>query len=111
MAIIVISFDGVGDKEFEKLAGDSKKYPNIAEFKEQAFYQGGVKSVFVSNTQPVHASISTGKLAKEHGIISNHRHRNSIRWVKKSRCINAETIWERPFLMQNWLRSTVPLRR
>ena len=95
MAIVVISFDGVGDKEFERLAKDKKNYPNIAKFMEQSIYQSGVKSVFVSNTQPAHVTISTGKLPSEHGIVSNHPRPDSARWVKRSRCIKAETIWER----------------
>ena len=94
MAIIVISFDGVGDKEFEKMAGDKDNYPNIAKFMENAIYKGGQKSIFVSNTQPTHTSISTGKLPGEHGIISNHRRVNSIRWSKRAKYIHEETVWE-----------------
>jgi len=95
MAIIVISFDGVGDKEFEKLARDKVNYPNIAKFMEQALYQSGVKSIFVSNTQPAHTTISTGKLPSEHGVISNHPRPNSARWAKCSKSIKTKTIWEK----------------
>jgi len=94
MAIIVISLDGVGDKEFEKLAQDKENYPNIAKFMEHSVYKGGQKSIFVSNTQPTHTTISTGKLPSEHKIISNKRKVNSIRWSKRAKYINAETIWE-----------------
>ena len=94
MAIIVISFDGVGDIEFEKLAQDKLNYPNIAKFKENSIYKGGQKSIFVSNTQPTHTTISTGKTPKEHGIISNHRSVNSIRWSKRAKYIHSEPVWE-----------------
>ena len=94
IAIIVISFDGVGDKEFEKLARDSKNYPNIAKFKEQSLYRGNLKTIFVSNTQPVHTTISTGKLPREHGVISNYQRPNSHRWVRKAKKIRSVTIWD-----------------
>jgi len=95
MAIVVISFDGVGDKEFEGLAKDKRSYPNIAKFMEQAFYQSGVKSIFVSNTQPAHTTISTGRCPNEHGVISNHPRPNSARWVKRSKSIKTKAIWEK----------------
>lgn len=94
MSIIVISFDGVGDKEFEELAEDSKKYPNIAKFKKQSFYVSGLKSSFVTNTQPAHTTISTGKLPNEHGIISNHRSAASTGWSRRAKYIETETIWD-----------------
>jgi len=93
MAIIVISFDGVKDMEFEALADDRKNYPNIAEFKRHALYKGGLKTIFVSNTYPIHSTISTGKLPKDHGVISNHVNRIQ-KWAQLSKYINAETIWD-----------------
>ena len=94
MAIIVISLDGVGDKEFEKLAHDKTNYPNIAKFMEESIYKGGQKSIFVSNTQPAHTTISTGTAPSEHNIISNKRKVNSIRWSKRAKYILAEPVWE-----------------
>jgi predicted AlkP superfamily pyrophosphatase or phosphodiesterase len=95
--MVVISFDAVGDKVFEAMAADSENYPNIAAFKKQAYYQGGVKTVFVSNTYPVHTSICTGKLPKDHGIISNllPANKNGERpWNQMAHNIRAKTVWQ-----------------
>ena len=97
MGALVISFDAIGDKAFEVMALDSKNFPNIARFKEQAFYRGGVKTVFMSNTYPVHTSISTGKLPKDHGIISNMLppKKNGERpWAQMAKYIKTKTIWD-----------------
>ena len=97
MRILVISFDSISDKVFEAMAYDSKNYPNIARFKEEAFYRGGVKTVFVSNTYPIHTSISTGKLPKEHGLISNYLppKKNGERpWAQMAKYIRSKTIWD-----------------
>ena len=97
MSVLVISFDSVSDKAFEAMALDSKNYPNAAKFREQAFYQGGIKTVFVSNTYPVHTTVSTGKLPKDHGIISNllPPKKNGERpWAQMAKNIKAKTIWE-----------------
>jgi len=93
--VIVISFDGVGDQVFESMAKDPVSYPNIATFKEQSVYRGGVKTIFVSNTYPVHTSIATGKLPREHGVISNYVDvKGAHRWAQLNRYIQTETIWD-----------------
>jgi len=97
MGVLVISFDAIGCNAFEEMAKDKKNYPNIAMFKEQAFYSGGIKTIFMSNTYPVHTSISTGKLPKDHGIISNllPPQKNGIRpWAQMARYIKTKTIWD-----------------
>jgi len=95
MSVVVVSFDGVGDQAFEAMAGNPSAYPHIAAFMEQAHYQGSVKTIFVSNTYPIHATISTGKLPVEHGIISNYTDaEGGLRWAQRSRYIQAETIWD-----------------
>jgi len=97
MGVFVISFDAIGDNAFEAMALDSKNYPNIAGFKEQAVYRGGIKTVFISNTYPVHTSISTGKLPKDHGIISNMLppNKNGVRhWAQMAKYIKTKTIWD-----------------
>ena len=97
MSVLVISFDAVGDKAFEAMASDSRQYPAIARFRQEAHYQGDVKTVFLSNTYPVHATVSTGKLPKDHGIISNllPPKKNGERpWAEMASGIKAKTIWE-----------------
>ncbi|MCL2191132.1 MAG: alkaline phosphatase family protein [Treponema sp.] len=97
MGVLVISFDSIGDKVFEAMAGDDNNYPNVARFKREAHYRGGLKTVFMSNTYPVHASIATGKLPKDHGVISNllPPKKNGERpWAQMAKNINAKTIWD-----------------
>jgi len=96
MGVLVISFDAVGDKVFEAMAV-SGEYPNIARFKREAHYRGGLKTIFVSNTYPIHTTISTGKLPKDHGIVSNllSPNKNGERpWAQMARLIKAKTIWD-----------------
>ena len=90
--LIVISFDGVKDIEFENMAANPKKFPNIAKFKSNSVYTGDVYTAFVSNTYPIHCSIATGKLPFEHGIISNLL--DNGEWAQDSRLIQSNTIWE-----------------
>ncbi|MCL2599867.1 MAG: ectonucleotide pyrophosphatase/phosphodiesterase [Treponema sp.] len=97
MGVLVISFDAVGDKVFEAMAEDGETYPNVARFRRDAYYRGGIKTVFVSNTYPVHASISTGKLPRDHGIVSNllPPGKNGERpWAQMAKYMKARTIWD-----------------
>jgi len=97
MGVLVISFDSVSDGVFEAMAGDGENYPNVARFKREAYYKGGLKTVFVSNTYPVHATIATGKLPADHGVVSNllPPKKNGERpWAQMASCIKAKTIWD-----------------
>jgi len=94
--LLVISFDGVSDREFQAMAADPAAYPNIARFMDSAHYRGDVKSVFVSNTYPVHASIATGKLPREHGVTSNLVHAGrKWRWARMASDFKCETLWDK----------------
>ena len=95
MAIVVVSFDGVKDSQFKQMAKESDTYPNIAKFMNESVYKGGVRSVFVSNTYPIHTTVSTGKLAREHGVISNFTVTGGKRrWAQLARDIRVKTIWD-----------------
>jgi predicted AlkP superfamily pyrophosphatase or phosphodiesterase len=98
MGVLVISFDAVGDLAFNAMAEDSAAYPNIARFKKEAFFQGGVETVFVSNTYPAHTTVATGKPPSEHGIISNFLPaKNGERpWAQRASLIskNVKTLWD-----------------
>jgi len=102
MGVLVISFDSISDKVFEAMAGDGETYPNVARFKREAYYRGGIKTVFMSNTYPVHATIATGKSPKDHGIISNllPPKKNDTRplgerpWAQMAGLIKAKTVWD-----------------
>jgi predicted AlkP superfamily pyrophosphatase or phosphodiesterase len=88
MKVLVISFDAVSDKDFLKMA---EFCPTIAEFIQSSHLQTEVKTVFVSNTYPIHTSVSTGVLPAKHDIITNVEHGV---WVTDSRKIGAKAIWE-----------------
>lgn len=90
--VLVISFDGVSDKVFERMANDPLTYPTIAMFKRDSAYTGAVKTTFVSNTYPVHTSVSTGLFPKDHQIISNYRKPRA--WAQRSKLIKAKTLWD-----------------
>jgi len=93
--MIVISLDGLKDTEFERLASDPANYPNIAGFKKRACYNGGVKTIFVSNTYPIHTTIATGKLPCEHGVISNYADDDlQGNWAQMASYIKQPTIWD-----------------
>jgi predicted AlkP superfamily pyrophosphatase or phosphodiesterase len=97
MSLIVISFDGVKDDEFKKMAANSGRYPNIAAFMRDARYTGDVYTTFVSNTYPIHSSISTGKHPKDHGIISNilgHTADGEEIWAQEAKLFAAPTIFK-----------------
>ena len=97
MGALVISFDSVSDKAFEGMAGDGVNYPNAARFMREAHYRGGIEAVFVTNTYPVHASIATGKLPRDHGIVSNLLPPNKngeSPWAQMAKYIKAKTIWD-----------------
>ena len=94
MAILVVSFDAVGDKAFEKM---TETYPNLAKFKEDSFYQGGVETIFISNTYPIHTTVSTGKLPKDHGIVCNLLDKNEKGqrpWAQEAKLIQSKTLWD-----------------
>jgi len=97
MSLLVISFDGVKDTEFEKMAADARRYPNIAAFMSDARYTGDVFTTFVSNTYPIHCSISTGRHPKEHGITSNllgQTDNGADIWAQEAKLFQAPTIFD-----------------
>ena len=97
MSVLVISFDAVSDRVFEAMAADSSNYPNVAKFKQEAYFQGGIKTVFMSSTYPIHTTVATGKLPKDHGIISNvlPPKKNGERpWAQMAKFIKAKTVWD-----------------
>ena len=97
MGILVISFDSVGDKVFESMADDKELYPNIAKFMQNCYYRGGVKTSFISNTYPVHTTISTGVPPRDHGIISNYlppNKKGEKHWAQMAHYIKVKTMWQ-----------------
>ena len=75
------------------MAKDANNYPNISALKDRLTYKNKVKTVFVSNTYPIHTSISTGKVPGQHGITSNVNNKTSS-WAMEEKLIKSKTIWQ-----------------
>lgn len=90
--LMIISFDAVGDKEFGRLM----KYPNFATLAAKSAIVHKVKSIFLSNTYPVHTSVSTGVEPVDHGLINNtdREPTHNPRWWYDAKRIKAKTLWE-----------------
>jgi len=65
--MLVISLDAVGGADYDYLS----TLPNFKAFLKDACVCRDVKSVYPSITYPAHATIITGRLPKNHGIINN----------------------------------------
>ncbi|MCL2271660.1 MAG: ectonucleotide pyrophosphatase/phosphodiesterase [Treponema sp.] len=90
--MLIISYDAIGDSEFEKLSG----YPVFASFLKQSAVFRDVSTVFLSNTYPVHTSVVTGALPEVHGVTSNTAAFPSADplWNCNEEIIKAKTIWQ-----------------
>lgn len=90
--LLIISFDAVGSDELSQL----RELPNF-----KRIFAGGtifpdLRTVFISNTYPVHASIATGTCPGEHGILSNVMFQPEMAnpwWNYDSRKLKREPIW------------------
>jgi len=93
--LLVLSFDALGGEDFEYM----KEKPEFKAFFNQAAICTNVSSIYPSVTYACHTSIVTGKLPKNHGIISNTRlqpHRvNAPDWHWQRQFIKAETIYDK----------------
>ena len=90
--MLIISIDAVSDGEFQNLI----KYPAFSGFAKQAAVFRDVSTVFLSNTYPVHTSVSTGKLPRDHGLTSNTVSFpvRGPRWNFRESGIKSTTIWQ-----------------
>jgi predicted AlkP superfamily pyrophosphatase or phosphodiesterase len=88
----MISFDAVGDREFDEMM----KRPNFRALAAKSAVQRGVDSVFPTNTYPVHTSVSTGLPPSGHGVTHNtdpfpERH---PKWRYEEANIRVTTLWQ-----------------
>lgn len=89
--LLMISFDAVGDLEYEQLL----KYPNFSALAAKAETHRNVQTVFLSNTYPIHASVVTGVHPAVHGLISNTEpfpSHNPV-WLCEDRLLKATPLW------------------
>lgn len=93
MKLLLVSFDAVGSDELSIL----NELPNF----KRVFANGRIfpnfKTVFISNTYPVHASIATGVVPEKHGLNSNvmlQPENPKPWWNYDSRLLKKEPIWD-----------------
>ena len=90
--MLIISFDAVGDSEFERLM----EYPAFSTFSTQAATFRDVSTIFVSNTYPIHTSVVTGVMPKTHGLIANTEPFpvKYPEWNNRESMIRVKTLWQ-----------------
>lgn len=93
--LLVLSFDALGGEDFEYMKG----MPEFKAFFASAAICTNVKSIYPSVTYACHTSIVTGRLPKNHGIISNtllQPHRvNSPDWYWQRKYVKGDTIYDK----------------
>ena len=90
--MLIISFDAVGNNEFECLA----EYPAFQAFIKQSAVFRDIPSIFLSNTYPIHTSVATGVMPNIHGVISNTEpfpSRHPV-WNTDENMIRSKTLWQ-----------------
>jgi hypothetical protein len=90
--LLIISFDAVGDHVLDRLG----TMPNTGAFLRSATTVRDVRSVFLTNTYPVHCSVVTGVPPAVHGLVSNvppFPRRHPV-WNYRAAGIKAKTLWQ-----------------
>ena len=90
--LLIISFDAVGSAEWQRLSA----WPNVAKFAESAALTLDARTVFVSNTYPIHSSVATGLPPCDHGLISNTEPFPEAHppWFTREKYIRRKTLWQ-----------------
>ncbi len=92
--LLLVSFDAVGSDELPVL----RELPNFKRiFPDDCIYPD-LKTVFISNTYPIHSSIVTGVQPGVHGVICNtmlQPENPRPWWNYDSRLLKAEPIWRK----------------
>jgi hypothetical protein len=91
--LLIVSLDALSSREWEAMAA---RYPNAAAFARGASASLDARSVFPTNTYPVHCSVATGRPPREHGVTSNTEPFPSrrSRWITSASAIRAKTLWQ-----------------
>jgi len=90
--LLLISFDAVGSDELSVVS----KLPNFKKLMTKGTIFSNMKTVFVSNTYPVHCSVATGVIPQKHGLCSNTLldPAKSTYWNYDSRLLKHKTLWQ-----------------
>lgn len=92
--IIMISLDAISDNDINYLL----TLPNFRKLASWGLLHRKVESIFISNTYPVHTSISTGVMPGEHGLFDNVIYdpfKNTEKWRAHKKLIKVKTLPER----------------
>ncbi len=92
--LLLVSFDAVGS-EYELPV--LRTLPNFRRAFANGSVYSGLRTVFISNTYPIHASIVTGVTPAGHGLISNTKlmpETTHPDWNYDSRLLRMEPIWQ-----------------
>ncbi|HCA34693.1 MAG TPA: alkaline phosphatase family protein [Lachnospiraceae bacterium] len=91
---IVISFDGLGTPDWDIMMDK----PNFSRFVEKAAFCLHVEAVYPSLTYPSHATISTGRWPKNHGVTNNKvtdfHHPITADWYWYRKCVKGKTFYD-----------------
>lgn len=91
--IVILSLDGMGTDDY-RVIEDTEGFKYL---KENGSFCENVRTVYPSLTYPIHASIVTGKLPRNHGIVNNTRvqpFRKNPDWFWFRKDIRGETIYD-----------------
>ncbi|OJF77383.1 MAG: hypothetical protein BKP49_02665 [Treponema sp. CETP13] len=90
--LLLISFDAVGSDELSILS----QQPNFQKLMKDGTVFKDMKTVFVSNTYPIHCSVATGVDPCYHGLCSNTlvNPAKSTFWNYDSRILKHKTLWK-----------------
>ena len=94
--LIMISLDAISDIDINYLL----TLPNFRKLASWGLLHRKVDSLFISNTYPVHTSISTGVLPSEHGLFDNVIYdpfKDSETWRAHRKLIKVKTLPERAY--------------
>lgn len=92
--LLLVSFDAVGSDELSFL----RDLPNFRRIFQNGRIFPDLKTTFISNTYPVHASIATGTVPGVHGLICNtmlQPEKAKPWWNYDSRLLQVPTIWQK----------------
>ena len=92
--LIMISLDAISDNDINYLL----TLPNFKKLASYGLMHRKVESLFISNTYPVHTSISTGVMPSEHGLFDNVIYdpfTKTEKWRAHKNLIKVKTLPER----------------
>ena len=97
--VVLVSIDGLQPDYIINPDAYKLRIPNLRSMRVMGAYAQGVESVYPSLSYPAHATIATGMLPADHGILSDHLFdeasgTESREWHWFAREIKTDTIWE-----------------